>query len=116
MRPRRTGNLVAVAVVLAFAAAACGGEPPPPPAPPAPTPAPVATGVTPFPGPSIPGQSLDRAAMDLTVKPGADFFLYANGGWYAKAEIPADRGSTGVWLRLTEEIEKRTTQLLEEAA
>ncbi len=54
--------------------------------------------------------------MDPTVKPGADFFLHANGGWYARAEIPADRGSTGVWLRLTEESEKRTTHLLEEAA
>jgi putative endopeptidase len=54
--------------------------------------------------------------MDPGVKPGADFFLFANGGWYTKAEIPADRAATGVWLRLTEEIEKRTTALLEEAA
>jgi putative endopeptidase len=72
--------------------------------------------VAPPAAPSILGHSLDRAAMDPGVKPGADFFLYANGDWYAKAEIPADRGSTGVWLRLTEEIEKRTTHLLEEAA
>jgi putative endopeptidase len=54
--------------------------------------------------------------MDPTVKPGSDFFLYANGAWYAKAEIPADRGSTGVGVRLTQEAEKRTTALLEEAA
>jgi putative endopeptidase len=72
--------------------------------------APVAT------APSVSGHSVDRAAMDPAVKPGTDFFLYANGGWYAKAEIPADRAATGVWLRLTEEIEKRTTTLLEEAA
>jgi putative endopeptidase len=54
--------------------------------------------------------------MNPAVKPGADFFLYANGAWYDKAEIAADRADAGVWLRLTEEIEKRTTTLLEEAA
>ncbi len=50
------------------------------------------------------------------MKPGTDFFLYANGAWYAKAEIPPDRGTTGVGLRLTEEVVKRTSDLLEEAA
>ncbi|WP_394845759.1 M13 family metallopeptidase [Pendulispora brunnea] len=54
--------------------------------------------------------------MDRSVKPGADFFLYANGSWYAKAQIPPDRNSTGVFTRLTEEIEKRSRGLLEEAA
>jgi putative endopeptidase len=64
----------------------------------------------------VPGQSIDRSAIDTSVKPGADFFLHANGSWYAKAEIPADRPATGLWLKLTEQIEKRTTQLLEDAA
>ena len=50
------------------------------------------------------------------MKPGTDFYLFANGTWYAKAEIPADRSSTGVFMRLTEEVEKRTKDLLEEAA
>jgi predicted metalloendopeptidase len=54
--------------------------------------------------------------MDRTVKPGADFFMYANGGWYAKAEIPADRASTGVDFRLAEQAEQRTRDLLEAAA
>ena len=53
--------------------------------------------------------------MDPATKPGADFFLHANGGWYAKADIPADRPATGIWLTLTQEIEKRTTQLLDDA-
>ncbi len=43
--------------------------------------------------PTASGHSIDLAAMDRSVKPGDDFFLYANGAWYAKAEIPADRGS-----------------------
>jgi putative endopeptidase len=112
---RASSSLASVAVVLAFAA--CGGEPTPAPAAPAapPAPPPVASTTTP-PAPQVPGQSIDRSAMDSSVKPGADFYSYANGGWYAKAEIPSDRSSTGLWLKLTEEIEKRTTQLLEDAA
>jgi len=66
--------------------------------------------------PSVSGQSVDLGAMDRSVRPGADFFLYANGSWHAKAQIPADRSSTGVFTRLTEEIEKRSRGLLEEAA
>jgi putative endopeptidase len=95
-----------------LAVAACAGDRPPP-AVAAPAVVPPAAAA---PAPTFPGHSIDRSAMDPSVKPGADFFLYANGAWYAKAEIPADRAATGVWLRLTEEIEKRTTQLLEEAA
>ena len=54
--------------------------------------------------------------MDRTVKPGADFFLFANGAWYAKAEIPADCSFTGVDLRVEEEAEARTKQILDAAA
>jgi putative endopeptidase len=62
------------------------------------------------------GLSVDRAAMDPSVKPGTDFYLYANGAWYAKAQIPADRNSAGVWIRVTEEVERRTREVLEDAA
>jgi putative endopeptidase len=39
----------------------------------------------------------DLSGRDADVKPGDDFFLHANGGWYARTEIPADqaRMSTG---------------------
>jgi putative endopeptidase len=33
--------------------------------------------------------------MDKSVKPGDDFYAYANGGWMKTAEIPADRSSVG---------------------
>lgn len=111
----RASALTLFAPALLLALAACGGEAPPPPAPPpVPPPAPVASAATP-PAPIVPGQSIDRSAMDPSVKPGADFYLYAIGGWYSKAEIPADRASTGIWLTLTQEIEKRTTQLIDDA-
>jgi putative endopeptidase len=109
-------SLVAINIGLAFSAGACGGEAPPPAGPAAPAPPPPVASVTAPPAPEVPGQSIDRSAMDSSVKPGADFYLYANGGWYAKAEIPADRASTGVWLMLTQDIEKRLAQLIDDVA
>jgi len=66
--------------------------------------------------PVVAGHSIDLAAMDRSVRPGADFFLFANGNWYKKTEIPADRQATGSFLRLQETVEARTKGLLEEAA
>ncbi|MBD3732965.1 MAG: M13 family metallopeptidase [Sphingopyxis sp.] len=39
---------------------------------------------------------VDLAARDTNVKPGDDFDRYANGGWFARTEIPADQASAGV--------------------
>ncbi|MET0595965.1 MAG: M13 family metallopeptidase, partial [Polyangiaceae bacterium] len=61
------------------------------------------------------GHSIDLGAMDRSVRPGSDFFLYANGDWFKRTEIPADRGSTGLFLRLSETVETRTKGLLEQA-
>jgi putative endopeptidase len=36
---------------------------------------------------------LDVAGMDTTVRPGSDFYRYANGGWDRTTSIPADRSS-----------------------
>lgn len=35
------------------------------------------------------------AALDRTVKPGDDFYAFANGGWLKATEIPADRTGVG---------------------
>ena len=39
---------------------------------------------------------VDLDARDPTVKPGDDFDKYANGGWFARTEIPSDQASAGV--------------------
>ena len=39
---------------------------------------------------------VDLSARDTSVKPGDDFDRFANGGWFAKTEIPADQASAGV--------------------
>jgi len=56
------------------------------------------------------------ANMDRAVKPGDDFYEYANGEWLRRTEIPADRASFGVFSKLGDISSKRTAGLLEDAA
>jgi putative endopeptidase len=59
---------------------------------------------------------LDVAGMDRNVRPGDDFYAYANGKWVAKTEIPADRSSWGVFAMLAEKADKRTADLIRDTA
>jgi putative endopeptidase len=54
--------------------------------------------------------------MDTSVKPGDDFYGYANGGWVKHTEIPPDRSRVGVFNGLDDLSNKRTAGLIEEAA
>jgi putative endopeptidase len=56
------------------------------------------------------------ANMDLTVKPGDNFFEYANGEWIKHAVIPPDRSRIGVFSTLADLSDKRTAASIEEAA
>jgi len=53
----------------------------------------------------------DTAAMDKSVKPGDDFFMYASGTWYKTAQIPPDRASTGSFQNLRILSEKRMQEI-----
>ena len=55
---------------------------------------------------------IDVAAMDKTVKPGDDFYAYANGGWQKATEIPADRSDIGAHLIAFLNTEKQQNALL----
>src|SRR5262249_12555068 len=99
------------ALFLSSSVVACAGPPPSPPVAAPPPPVPSAKPEAP-PSPIV---GVDLAAMDRKVAPGDDFFLFANGTWYASAVIPPDRNATGVDLRVAEEVEKRTRSILEEA-
>src|SRR5688572_10265478 len=59
---------------------------------------------------------INLAAMDTSVKPGDDFFLYANGTWFKNSEIPADRSSIGAFFVTQQELEKRMDALMTEIA
>ena len=55
---------------------------------------------------------LDLAAMDKNVKPGDDFYGYANGNWQKTTEIPADRSSVGSFYRATLATEQQNQELI----
>jgi putative endopeptidase len=54
--------------------------------------------------------------MDRSVRPGDDFYEYANGGWIKRTEIPPDRSDVGVWTVLEDLANQRTQALVEEIA
>jgi putative endopeptidase len=54
--------------------------------------------------------------MDSSVKPGDNFYLYANGNWIKHAVIPPDRASVNVFSRLSDLSNQRTHDLIEEIA
>jgi predicted metalloendopeptidase len=59
---------------------------------------------------------LDVAGMDRAVKPGDDFFEYANGTWLKQTEIPADRSTYGASAILIELTDRRVADLIQESA
>jgi putative endopeptidase len=66
--------------------------------------------------PVYPPSGFDLSAVDKGVKPGDDFFQYANGGYLARAVIPADRPAVSRRLEMTDRMEANVHQLLQEAS
>ncbi len=58
----------------------------------------------------------DLSGMDRSVKPGDDFFKFANGKWAERTEIPADRVRYGNFHKLRELSDNRMHAILEDAA
>ena len=59
---------------------------------------------------------IDPANMDQSVKPGDNFYLYANGGWLKKNPVPGSKTRWGSFDVLREESSKRMQTLLTDAA
>ncbi|MDO8914150.1 MAG: M13 family metallopeptidase [Phenylobacterium sp.] len=102
--------LAACAPVILSACASLGA------APPAQLPAPAPVAEAPRAKPVYGTFGFDTAGMDRSVKPGDDFFAYANGTWAATTEIPADRSSYNTFAVLREVASKRTVELIATAA
>jgi len=67
--------------------------------------------------PPGPGKKyIDPANMDLSVKPGDNFYLYANGNWIKNNPVPASKTRWGSFDELREESSKRMRTLLEDAS
>jgi putative endopeptidase len=56
------------------------------------------------------------ANMDKTVKPGDNFYRYANGAYLDRTEIPADRTGMSGFSVLADVVNKRVAGIIEEAA
>lgn len=58
---------------------------------------------------------IDLSGMDKSVRPGDDFFAFANGTWLKTATIPADHASWGMGAELSELTDKRVAELIQKA-
>ena len=56
------------------------------------------------------------ANLDRSVKPGDDFYHFANGDWIKRTEIPPDRAAVDVFTKLADLSNKRTNDLINEIA
>jgi len=65
-------------------------------------------------GPAVPPWGVDLGYIDKSARAGADFFVYANGGWLKTAEIPADRSYAGVNLELDKRNEAKLRGIVAE--
>src|SRR3954452_2767705 len=66
--------------------------------------------------PYYPPSGFDLSAVDHGIKPGDDFFQYANGKYLDRSVIPADRPAVSRRFEMTDRMEANLHQLLQEAA
>ncbi len=62
------------------------------------------------------GPALDKKNMDLTVRPGNDFFRYANGAWIRNLELPADKSEYNSFTQVREQNRDRLHELFQNLA
>lgn len=80
----------------------------------APQAAPAAT-TSPADKPTYGSFGFDEPGMDKAVKPGQDFYAYANGAWEKNTPIPADKSNYGMFNTLQDLSQQRVRAILEEA-
>lgn len=68
------------------------------------------------PSPVFPPNGFDTTALDPSTRPGDDFFQYANGGYLARVQIPADRPAVTRRFEMTDRTDQQLKSLLEEAS
>ena len=54
--------------------------------------------------------------IDSTVKPGDDFFLFANGKWFKEHPIPASEQNNGLWQLIQDTINAQVRNICESSA
>ena len=67
-------------------------------------------------GPRYGAFGIDLTAQLRTLKPGDDFWMYANGNWDKRTQIAADRTSAGYGVVLTDEAEQQVKAIVADRA
>jgi endothelin-converting enzyme/putative endopeptidase len=67
-------------------------------------------------GPRYGTWGVETKDMDQSVKPGDDFFRYAEGTWLKTHEIPADKTAAGYNYELPDEIEQQVKAMVEQVS
>ncbi|WP_242416032.1 M13 family metallopeptidase [Sphingomonas panni] len=107
-------SFVLTTLLAASALSACATTPTGPVETAATTPA-AAPEAAPAPKPEIGDFGFDVAGMDRSVKPGDNFYKYANGTWERITPIPADKSNYGMFTALDDLSKTRTRELLDAA-
>jgi putative endopeptidase len=79
----------------------------------APPPAPAAA--PPVAAPAL-ASGVNLANFDRSVRPQDNFYLYVNGGWLDRTQIPPDRSNYGTFIMLADAVEKNLKGIVEQAA
>lgn len=66
-------------------------------------------------GPELGTFGFDTSGMDASVSPADDFYLFANGKWAARTEIPADKSNFGMFTALDDQSKERVAEVLKAA-
>lgn len=110
---RNTLSLSIAAVLVA-----CGGEEPTPTSTAsnqtAPTAAPAAQPEAATGQPELGSFGIDLSNQDTSVRPGDDFFRYANGLWLDTFELPADRSNYGSFTVLSDRSDERVRTIIDD--
>ena len=64
-------------------------------------------------GPQLGTFGFDSEGMDTSISPADDFYLYANGKWATKTQIPADKSNYGMFTALDDLSKERVKLVLE---
>ncbi|HYI43133.1 MAG TPA: M13 family metallopeptidase N-terminal domain-containing protein, partial [Sphingomicrobium sp.] len=105
-------TILALACSTALAGCTTGGTAPLATAEPVADPAPVAAAAK----PTLGTYGFDAAGMDPTVRPGDNFYNFANGTWAKNTPIPADKSNYGMFTMLDDLSKERTRAIIEDTA
>jgi len=106
--------IVVLAATTALAGCAAMTAPPAEIAPPAETA--MIPEVARAPEPEIGNFGFDTTGMNTSVRPGDNFYEFANGTWAKNTPIPADKSNYGMFTKLDDLSKDRTKLIVEEAA